>query len=177
MIFLRNISTNARQILGPPLKFSFSGGTTPFFNRFFWKRCQNAQKNMLLIIRPVGIAFETSPIYSPPLLIGGQFLILRGPKPCKLCFTVNFVLNPPKIVIAPTRKRNELSRSNFQDFLISWPSTTTLNKKNIHDMPRCTSQVLTRNNKNVICNSRSHVVRWAPKKRWCCYVHFFAWVF
>ena len=40
-----------------------------FFGRFQWKRCQNAQENILHHIKGSPKESETSPFYSPPLFI------------------------------------------------------------------------------------------------------------
>ena len=43
--------------------------TVSFFNRFFKKRYQNAQETKLLHLSWDPKLFETSPLYSPPLLV------------------------------------------------------------------------------------------------------------
>ena len=45
-----------------------------------------------------------------------------------------FALTPPIFQIAATRKRNGVEISNSQNFLVSMISTSTLNKKKIHDI-------------------------------------------
>ena len=50
----------------PPPRNSFAASATSFLTDFFEKkRYQNAQKNMLLQMRPVCNAFETSPFIHP----------------------------------------------------------------------------------------------------------------
>ena len=62
------------QISDPPLNSFFWPTLSHFSTDFFFKRCQINQRDKLHQIRVSPKVFETSPIYSPPLVITSFFL-------------------------------------------------------------------------------------------------------